>query len=84
MLDRMYIGLRTRASRFNTLAGKLTALNPLAILERGYSITRALPGYNLVREARQVGVGDEVEITLWKGSVGCRIERKKEDGEADL
>ena len=82
--DRMRSGLQNRAFLLRTFAGKLSALNPLAILERGYSITRTVPGYAVVRDVRQVAVGEEVEVTLSEGALGCRIERKKEDGQTDL
>jgi exodeoxyribonuclease VII large subunit len=63
---------------------KLNALNPLAILERGYSVTRSLPDCELVRDVKDVGVGDEVEVTLWKGALECRVERKKDNGQTNI
>jgi exodeoxyribonuclease VII large subunit len=63
---------------------KLNALSPLAILERGYSVTRALPNYALVKDVQQVRVGQGVEVTVSKGSMVCRIERKLEDGQANI
>jgi exodeoxyribonuclease VII large subunit len=66
-----------------TLAG-LNALNPLAILERGYSVTRALPDYAIVKDAEQVHVGQQVEVTLSRGGMLCRVERKRKHGQADI
>jgi exodeoxyribonuclease VII large subunit len=58
---------------------RLNALNPLAILERGYSVTRSLPGYALLKDVKQVGVGERVEVSLWRGALECRVERKKDN-----
>ncbi|MBW1896039.1 MAG: hypothetical protein JRI47_03180, partial [Deltaproteobacteria bacterium] len=63
---------------------KLNALNPLAILERGYSVTRALPDYALVKDVKDVGVGDELEVTLWRGALECRVERKRDNGQTNI
>jgi exodeoxyribonuclease VII large subunit len=67
----------SRKSSFCTAAARLDALSPLAILERGYSVTRALPGYALVKDVQQVSVGQNVEVTVSRGAMICRIERKR-------
>lgn len=76
--------IRDKTGRFLALAGKLSALNPLAILERGYSITRRLPDYRLLRDSGEVHLGQEVEVTLWRGSLECRVEGKKKNGKTDF
>ena len=58
----------------------LESLNPLSILERGYSITRKLPEMNIVKDSLQVKTGDEVSILLAKGSIKGLI-KKTERGE---
>jgi len=63
---------------------RLNALNPLAILQRGYSVTRTLPEYALVKDVQQVSVGQQVEVTVSRGAMVCLIERKQEDGQADI
>jgi exodeoxyribonuclease VII large subunit len=63
---------------------KLNGLNPLAILERGYSVTRRLPDYTLLKEAKEVRVGDKVEVSLWVGALECRVERKKDNGKTNI
>lgn len=54
------------------LAGKMQALSPLAVLERGYSIT--FIGGKALKDASEVSPGDELETTLAKGSVKSRVE----------
>lgn len=61
------ISALTREQTLRELAAKLNALSPLAILSRGYSITRTLPDAAVVRDPRQVENGQELEILLEKG-----------------
>ncbi|UCH19458.1 MAG: exodeoxyribonuclease VII large subunit [Deltaproteobacteria bacterium] len=64
---------------FRELTSKLAALNPTAILARGYSITRTLPDEAVVRDARSVKLEQNLEVLLAKGSLRCRVKRKIED-----
>jgi exodeoxyribonuclease VII large subunit len=82
--SKMTILCYKKRSDLRAAIAKLNALNPLAILERGYSVTRSLPDCELVRDVKDVGVGDEVEVTLWKGALECRVERKKENGQTNI
>ncbi len=63
-----------KAQSFYALAGKLNALSPLAILERGYSISLNAQGQP-VREATQVKTGETLRTRLWKGTVESTITR---------
>jgi len=56
------------------LNGKLSALDPKAILQRGYSLVRRLPEGRLVREKSQVAPGDRARITVSDGDLTCVIE----------
>jgi exodeoxyribonuclease VII large subunit len=56
-----------RRRRFQSTFAALTALNPKAVLERGYSITQTLPEKKNVRDAHQVTLNDELEIILAHG-----------------
>ncbi|MDX9785959.1 MAG: exodeoxyribonuclease VII large subunit [Desulfobacterales bacterium] len=55
------------------LMAKLHALSPLAVLSRGYSITRTVPGEDIVKDARQVVSGQELEILIQKGSLRVSV-----------
>jgi exodeoxyribonuclease VII large subunit len=76
--------LESKKSGFYTTVARLNALNPLAILERGYSVTRTLPDYVVVKDVHQVSVGQPVEVTVSRGAMVCRIERKRKDGQANI
>lgn len=70
--------IRTRVKLWEgdlrALAGKLESLSPLAILARGYSITRLLPDLRIVKDAAAVRPGEAVSILLHRGSLACRVE----------
>jgi exodeoxyribonuclease VII large subunit len=54
----------------------LAALNPMAILQRGYSITRTLPGQSIVRNARQIKIDQPLEILLGRGTLHVTVKEK--------
>lgn len=70
--------LADRRGALRTLAGRLDALSPLAVLGRGYSITKDAEG-RVIRSAAQVADGDAVEILLHHGELFCRVERRRID-----
>ena len=45
----------------------------MAVLERGYSITRSLPDAQVVRNAASVSSGDRLEILLGSGSLEANV-----------
>jgi exodeoxyribonuclease VII large subunit len=59
-------------------AAKLHALSPLAILSRGYSITRTVPELTVVRNSHQVHIDQELEILLNKGALRVNVLQKYE------
>ncbi len=61
------------------LASMLEALNPMAILERGYSITRKLPQRSIVRSTRQVRIDQSLEVLLAKGRLTVTVNDKHAD-----
>jgi exodeoxyribonuclease VII large subunit len=63
--------------RLAALTGRLDSLSPLAVLGRGYSLTRT-PAGDIVRDAARVRAGDAVDVLLARGRLECRVERTKE------
>ena len=56
--------------------GRLNALSPLAVLDRGYSIAHQLPAQKIVKDAAALNIGDRLRITFAKGQSVCRVEEK--------
>lgn len=54
-------------------AERMTALSPLKVLERGYSVVRS--GATVIRDAAQLIEGQEVELLLRKGEASARVEQ---------
>ena len=61
-------------SRVGELAASLAPLNPQAVLDRGYSITRKADSGRVVMAADEVGSRDRLEIILSKGRLVTRVE----------
>ena len=57
------------------LMGKLNALSPLSILERGYSVCYKLPDLKLVKDVDKLKLEDAVEVRLHKGKFKGKVER---------
>jgi exodeoxyribonuclease VII large subunit len=61
-------------------AASLDAMSPLAVLQRGYAIAEDERG-RLLRDARDVSVGDQVRVRLAKGGIKARVEQVEDVGE---
>ena len=68
--------LSRRRAQVNELHAGLIALNPTAILNRGYSITRLMDSKHIVTDAHEVSTKQKLEILLAKGRLYCRVEEK--------
>ena len=73
--------LKTQRVRLEGVLGCLDSLSPLAILNRGYSLTYRLPQMRLVKEARQVAQGDRVQVRLHRGILMCGVDEVKDSVE---
>jgi exodeoxyribonuclease VII large subunit len=60
--------------RIDALEARLAALDPRAVLERGYSIVRDEEG-RVVRAANSLAHGELVEITFARGNARARVEK---------
>src|SRR5206468_7920074 len=65
--------LKAERSRLELAAGRMQALSPLAILERGYAICREPQG-TILKDVAAVSLGDQVHVRLARGTIGCRVE----------
>ena len=76
LLIYMSIYLNNKKFLFREINAKLHGFNPTAILDRGYSITRTKPGAIVVRDPLAVDIGQDLEVTVAKGKLICRVKGK--------
>jgi exodeoxyribonuclease VII large subunit len=66
--------LHERQRRFANLAGKLQSLSPLAVLERGFSITQGAKTGKVLRDSSDASVGQLIVTRFARGTATSRIE----------
>jgi exodeoxyribonuclease VII large subunit len=69
------------AMRLHPLTTRLAALDPLAVLQRGYAIALDERGRAVTR-AGSLSTGDALKLVLAEGSAGVRVESLQPDGPA--
>jgi exodeoxyribonuclease VII large subunit len=76
--------LRKKTDRLTSATTLLDAMNPLAVLGRGYAVVRSgpqeKPPGELIRTTKQVSVGKNLEVILQEGKIGCEVTEIKDDG----
>jgi exodeoxyribonuclease VII large subunit len=66
--------LDIRRLRFTGVMHRLEALNPQAVLQRGYALV-TLPDGRLIRSVEGIQVGDRVRVSLADGSLETKVEK---------
>jgi exodeoxyribonuclease VII large subunit len=74
------IYLKLTQIKIRTQVAKLQALNPVAILARGYSITRTIPAKTVVKDPGTVSLNQDLEVMVALGRLYCRVKGKSSDG----
>ncbi len=64
--------LETFGEKVNVAMASLDALSPLSVLRRGFSLTQKFSG-EIIRESRQVEIGENVQIRLANGKLKVQI-----------
>jgi exodeoxyribonuclease VII large subunit len=54
---------------------QLNAINPLNVLERGYSITKKMPSMEIVKDAAKLKQDDIVNVKFSRGAADCKVEK---------
>lgn len=65
-----------KAVEFSMLVGKLDALSPLKILNRGYSIVHKKDSNEIIKSVEQIVIGDKIDITFSKGKITAQVIEK--------
>ena len=80
LVDRGHRALIGRVQReraaLTALADGLRALSPAATLERGYAVARLADG-TVVRDPAQAGTGEQLTVTVARGTLATRVEDAK-------
>jgi exodeoxyribonuclease VII large subunit len=70
-------GVARRHAAVEAAQGKLSALSPLAVLERGFSLALTAEGHVLTR-AGDVAPGDRIQIKLREGEIAATVDETKD------
>jgi exodeoxyribonuclease VII large subunit len=65
--------LQSKRESFQRAVEKLGALSPLSVLERGFGLCMRLPSLQILRDADEVRIGDEVLVRLYRGKIFCEV-----------
>ena len=76
--------IKNQRARLFTIVGKLDALSPLAVLKRGYSISRKLPDFEIITDSKNLGPRDLINIKLSCGEIICEVCEVKAHGENEV
>ncbi|HEY7560141.1 MAG TPA: exodeoxyribonuclease VII large subunit [Candidatus Binatia bacterium] len=74
LVRRFHDRLRQWRDELGRVSGRLEALSPLAVLQRGYSIAHKLPEERIVKDVVTLTAGDRLRITFAAGKAICRVE----------
>jgi exodeoxyribonuclease VII large subunit len=66
--------LHERQRKFARLAGQLQSLSPLAVLERGYTITREAGSGQVLRDSGRLKVGQTIVTRFARGEATSKVE----------
>ena len=80
LLKSLYKYNQFKLVKIQELTAKLQALSPMAILTRGYSITRSIPGKTVIKDPETVSLDQDLEVTVALGRLYCRVKGKSTDG----
>jgi len=70
--------LKASGERITKDIQRLEALNPWAVIDRGYSVCRKLPGHRIVKNIKDVNVADPIEIIVSDGKILSKVDKKEE------
>ncbi|MEJ2729487.1 MAG: exodeoxyribonuclease VII large subunit [Deltaproteobacteria bacterium] len=84
LIKSLNIIIDKKSADLRELSVQLQTLSPIAILKRGYSITRTIPDLNVVMDPGKVFIGQDLEVMVAKGTLSCRVKGKSENGPENI
>jgi exodeoxyribonuclease VII large subunit len=76
--------IQIKTAHLRELSARLETLNPIAILERGYSITRTVPDSKIVMDPETVALNQDLEVIVSKGALICKVKEKSKNGPKNI
>lgn len=64
--------LGDKENKFAMLLGKLNALSPLAVMQRGYAVAKESGG-KIIKSVSQISANDDVKIEFADGNAVCKV-----------
>lgn len=74
----------SNSTRLLELSARLETLSPIAILKRGYSITRTIPDLKVVLDPKTVSINQNLQVLVAEGTLTCRVKDKSENGPKNI
>jgi exodeoxyribonuclease VII large subunit len=65
--------IKLKNSQFSGLIEKLSSLNPLSILARGYSVTFKMPEGKIIKDTKFIKVGETIKTKVHKGEIVSKV-----------
>jgi len=84
LIKSLVIYKHSKQIKIRESTAKLEAMNPLAILARGYSVIRTIPEATVVKNSQNVALDQDLEVMLAKGRLLCRVKGKTNDGKKNI
>ncbi|HVP35476.1 MAG TPA: exodeoxyribonuclease VII large subunit [Terriglobales bacterium] len=69
----------SKKKSLSLVSGKLNVLSPLAVLERGFSVTRKLPEMEIIKDANSLRLKDEIDVKFYKGMIEAEVKKIKDE-----
>ncbi len=73
-----------KTSSYREAAARLVSLDPMAILRRGYSVTRRLPDRAVVTDPAQVMVDQPIEVVVANGTIQANVKGVMRHGKEEF
>ena len=77
LIDQHVHSRDTRNQLVGSLVGRLEALSPLSVLERGYAVCHSASDGKIIHSSLELRIDDRVNLRLHEGEAICRVEHLK-------
>lgn len=75
IINAMKKKLTKLSSTWEKVATKLDGVSPLSVLRKGYALCWRKDGQQIIRQASDVLVKDEVLVTFYRGEISCLVQK---------